>query len=130
MMQRFFITFIFAVMAAVAVTAQGVLVSCAKPMHDFGIIEESAGKVTHIFQIKNSGKSPLAITHVATSCGCTATNWSKEPILPGKTGDISVTFDPKERPGKFFKSVTVYCTGMKRGLDLRIRGTVNPEKKN
>lgn len=129
-MKRPFITFIFAIMAAVAVTAQGVLVSCTKPMHNFGTIEESAGKVTHTFQIKNPGKSPLAITNVATSCGCTATNWSKEPILPGKTGDISVTFDPKNRPGKFFKSVTVYCTGMKRGLELRIRGTVNPEKKN
>lgn len=129
-MQRLFITFIFTFIATVAVTAQGVLVSCAKPMHDFGAIEEKAGKVTHTFQIKNSGKSPVAIIHVATSCGCTATNWSKEPILPGKTGDISVTYDPKNRPGKFFKSVTVYCTGMKRGFDLRIRGTVNPEKKN
>lgn len=129
-MQRLFITFIFTLITAVYVTAQGVLVSCAKPMYNFGVIEESAGKVTHTFQIKNSGKSPLAIINVTTSCGCTATNWSKEPIQPGKTGDISVTYDPKNRPGKFFKSVTVYCTGMKRGFDLCIRGTVNPEKKN
>ncbi|MBV3868403.1 DUF1573 domain-containing protein [Phocaeicola coprocola] len=50
-------------------------------------------------------------------------------MAPGKTGDVSVTFDPEGRPGKFVKSATVYCTGMKRGYQLRIRGTVEPEEK-
>ena len=107
--------------------AQGTLVTCSKPMYDFGKIMENAGKVTHVFQIKNSGKSPIAIQDVATSCGCTVTQWSKEPILPGRTGDISITFDPKGRPGKFIKSASVYCTGMKKGYTLTIRGTVLSE---
>lgn len=110
--------------------AQGTLVTCSKPMHDFGEIIENAGKVTHVFQIKNSGKSSIAIQDVATSCGCTATQWSKKPILPGKTGEISVTFDPKGRPGKFIKSISVYCTGMKTGYKLSIRGMVSTEAKS
>lgn len=122
---------IFAFILSMSITlAQGTLVTCSKPMHDFGEIMESAGKVTHVFQIKNSGKSPIAIQDVATSCGCTATQWSKQPILPGKTGEISVTFDPKGRPGKFIKSVSVYCTGMKKGYNLSIRGMVLTETKS
>lgn len=128
MKQLFLIIFIL-FLSTSTIYAQGTLVTCSKPMHDFGEIMESAGKVTHVFQIKNSGKSPIAIQDVATSCGCTATRWSKQPILPGKTGEISVTFDPKGRPGKFIKSVSVYCTGMKRGYKLSIRGIVFPKNK-
>lgn len=119
---------IFAFILSIGITlAQGTLVTCSKPMHDFGEIMENTGKVTHVFQIKNSGKSPIAIQNVTTSCGCTATQWSKEPILPGKTGNVSVTFNPQGRPGKFIKSVSVHCTGMKRGYNLTIRGTVLPQ---
>lgn len=122
---------VFALILSISViSAQGTLVTCKKPMHNFGEIMENAGKVTHIFQIKNSGKSPFAIQKVDTSCGCTVTDWSKEPILPGKTGTVSVTFDPKGRPGKFVKSVSVYCTGMKRSYNLTIRGIVLTEIKS
>lgn len=129
-MQRLVLTLIFTLLLGSRLFAQGVLVTCPKSVHDFGVIKEKAGKVTHVFQIKNAGKSPLAIIEVTTSCGCTATQWTKQPIAPGKTGDVSVTFDPEGRPGKFVKSATVYCTGMKRGYQLRIRGIVESEEKN
>lgn len=123
-MKRIFVTFLFTVLMVCLLSAQGILVTCAKPTHDFGEIAENAGKVTHVFRIKNSGKKPLAIIDVSASCGCTVTNWSKKPILPGKEGEVSVTFDPKGRPGAFSKSVTVVCSGMKKGFNLRIRGRV------
>lgn len=128
-MQRLVLTLIFALFFGSWLFAQGVLVTCQKSVHDFGVIKEKAGKVTHVFQIKNVGKVPLAIINVTTGCGCTATQWTKKPIAPGKTGDVSVTFNPEGRPGKFVKSATVYCTGMKRGYQLRIRGTVESEEK-
>lgn len=126
-MQRLFFTFVFIFLVRGLLSAQGVLVTSPKSVHDFGVIQEKAGKVTHVFQIKNAGKVPFAIVNVTTGCGCTATKWTKEPIAPGKTGDVSVTYNPEGRPGNFVKSVTVYCTGMKKGYQLRIRGTVESD---
>jgi len=65
--------------------------------HDFGTINEGE-KVTHVYQFKNTGAVPLIIETVRPSCGCTAPNWSKEPIPVGGTGEVEVVFDSKGKP--------------------------------
>ena len=82
-----------------------------EPVHDFGTIKEADGPVTYTFKVKNEGKSPLVITKVVPSCGCTTPDWTKEPIAPGKTGDIKVTYDPAGRPAPFQKTISVYSNG-------------------
>ncbi|MDR1162091.1 MAG: DUF1573 domain-containing protein [Tannerellaceae bacterium] len=91
---------------------------------DFGDIKEADGKVSHAFTVKNDGAMPLVITRVIASCGCTSPDWTKEPIAPGKTGEVMVTYDPKSRPGPFAKTVSIYSNGKKGSYAITIRGNV------
>lgn len=92
--------------------------------HDFGNIKEADGKVAHTFSVSNSGDTPLVITRVIASCGCTTPEWTKEPIAPGKSGDIKITFDPAGRPGPFAKTISVYSNGKTGSFIMTIRGNV------
>lgn len=105
-------------------TAQKAVITCEKTVHNFGEIKEADGKVSHTFVVKNEGTAPLVISNVTASCGCTTPDWTKEPIPAGKTGEVKVTFDPKNRPGNFMKTIRLYGNGMKNGFLLSIRGKV------
>ncbi len=102
----------------------------AKPLqfkgqvHDFGNVVEEEGPVTHEFEFTNAGTKPLQILAVQPSCGCTTPGWSKEPIMPGKTGTIKAQYDPKGRPGYFNKSLTVTTDADAQPVILQIKGTV------
>ena len=92
--------------------------------HDFGDIKESDGSVSHIFTVLNNGELPLVISRVIASCGCTTPEWTKEPIAPGKTGDVKVTYDTAGRPGSFTKTISVYSNGKTGNYVLTIKGDV------
>src|SRR5690606_8499536 len=62
--------------------------------YDFGTIREGE-IVTHVFKFTNTGKVPLMISDARSTCGCTVPSYPKEPIPPGKGGEISVRFDSK-----------------------------------
>ena len=113
----------FALSTSVA-SAQKAVITCEKSVHNFGEIQEADGKVSHTFVVKNEGTTPLVISNVTASCGCTTPEWSKEPIQAGKEGEVKVTFDPKNRPGNFMKTIRLYGNGMKNGFLLTIRGKV------
>ena len=51
--------------------------------HDFGEIIEGS-KAEFEFQFKNNGNSPLVLSNVSSSCGCTVPDWTKKPVKPGK----------------------------------------------
>ncbi len=95
-----------------------------KTEHDFGTISESGGMVEYKFVFKNTGDTPLVVNKVSTSCGCTAPEWSKEPIAPGKQGFIKVTFNPKGRSGNVNKSLTVFTNGNPSSIWLKIKGDI------
>ena len=95
--------------------------------YDFKDIKEADGPATHIFKIKNNGEMPLVITKVVASCGCTTPDWTKEPIAPGKTGEIKVTYDATGRPGTFAKTISVYSNGKTSSYVLTIKGNVIPK---
>jgi hypothetical protein len=92
--------------------------------HDFGTIKETGGPVTHTFTVLNNGEKPLVITRVVASCGCTTPDWTKEPIAPGQTGEIKVTYNPSGRPGPFTKTASVYSNGKVGSYTLTIKGDV------
>jgi len=77
-----------------------------KNSHDFGDIN-SGDVVSHSFKFKNTGKAPLILTNVQVTCGCTAPKWPKEPILPGKSSVIEVSFNSAGKSGKQNKVITV-----------------------
>lgn len=94
--------------------------------HDFGTIKEVDGAASFDFVFYNRGKSPIIIKNVESSCGCTSPEWSKQPVVPGQKGYIRATFDPKDRPGHFDKTVTVYSNATTPVVELKIKGTVEP----
>jgi hypothetical protein len=85
------------------------------------IQQHSDGKRT--FTFTNKGEAPLVISQVKTSCGCTVANYTKAPILPGKTGEIEVVYDTK-RLGTFHKSITVMSNAEETQKILRIKGVI------
>ena len=96
--------------------------------HDFGTINEGE-KVTHLYTFKNTGEAPLIIESVRPSCGCTAPNWSKEPIPVGGEGTVEVVFDSKGKPNAQNKTVTVTANTWPQSTVLRFKTFVTPAAK-
>lgn len=113
-----------AILLATASASAQAVISTETSSHDFGTIKEADGKVSHTFQIKNTGDKPLVITRVIASCGCTTPEWTKEPIAAGQTGTVQITFDPANRPGPFAKTISVYSNGKTGSFILTVRGKV------
>ena len=95
-----------------------------KEIHDFGVINISEGDVFHEFEFVNTGNMPIIINQVKASCGCTTPEWTKEPVIPGQTGSIKVSFNPKGRPGPFSKSITISSNAERQKIVLKITGKV------
>ncbi len=96
-----------------------------KTIHNFGDIILYNGPVTCTFTLTNKGDKPVVIYNVTTSCGCTDTEWTREPIRAGGKGKIKVTYSNDEGPYPFDKSVTVYLSDEKRPVILKLRGVSN-----
>jgi hypothetical protein len=97
--------------------------------HDFGTFKEEAGRQTFDFIITNTGTDPLVIQNVAASCGCTTPEWTKQPIPAGAKGKVTAIYDPKDRPGKFNKTLSVYTNTKPEVTVLVIKGEVIPHEK-
>ncbi len=108
---------------------KGAYISFEKEVHDFGKIKEDGGKEEYKFSFTNTGDSPLIITNVKASCGCTSPTWTEKPIMPGQKGYVSTVFDPVRRPGKFNKTIFVESNAEKGRIILRITGDVLPREK-
>ena len=100
-----------------------------KTVHNFGDILLESGPVSCSFTLTNKGSKPAVIYNVASSCGCTNVTWTKEPLMPGKTGKISVTYSNDEGAYPFDKSLTVYISDVKKPVILKVRGVSVAKKK-
>lgn len=98
-------------------------------VHDFGTFKEEAGRQTYDFIVTNAGTQPLMIQNVVASCGCTTPEWTKQPIAAGGTGKVTAIYDPKDRPGVFNKTLTVYSNSKPEVVVLTIKGEVVPHEK-
>lgn len=99
-----------------------------KTEHNFGTIKEEIGAVTTRFEFKNTGDTPLVIQRVSSSCGCTTPSYTREPILPGKTGTVSAQYSTVRRPGAFNKTIRVYTNVPDTVYVLTIKGSVIPRQ--
>ncbi|MBQ9440240.1 MAG: DUF1573 domain-containing protein [Paludibacteraceae bacterium] len=107
--------------------AQKPVIEFVETSHDFGTIPEEGGRVTHTFEFTNTGATPLLISNVRASCGCTTPNWTKEPVEPGQKGIVTATYNPAGRPGSFNKTITVSSNATAETVRLSIHGTVTPK---
>jgi hypothetical protein len=131
-MKRILLVFALISMYAAVSSAQqkAAVIACVdSAVYDFGTIKEADGPATHVFVIKNVGEAPLAITNVVPSCGCTTPSWSKEPVLPGKTTDIKVSYKTEGSSGPFIKTISIYSSAQTATFILTIKGVVIPKAK-
>ena len=100
-----------------------------KTVHDFGDVSVTDGPLSCRFVITNTGDAPLSIFDVVSSCGCTDVRYTRELIQPGESGEISATYKNEDGAVPFDKTLTVYVSGRKRPVVLRLRGVVHEKKK-
>lgn len=79
--------------------------------------------VTATFTVTNIGTEDLLIESVTPGCGCTKSDYTKEPVKPGKTGTITATYNAAA-VGNFSKTVTVKFLGIDEQKSLTILGVV------
>ncbi len=91
---------------------------------DYGAVEHKANGL-RTFKFTNTGKSPVVIVDVKTSCGCTVATKPTKPILPGESSEISVKY-ATNRVGNFTKSITVISNARESRKVLKIKGKVLP----
>lgn len=93
---------------------------------DFGNIKKG-DKVEHVYEITNTGKNPLVISEVKPGCGCTAPDFTKDPILPGKKGKITLHFDSSSFDNQVQKFADVFANVEKAPIKLTFTANVQPK---
>ena len=105
----------------------GPKIAFSEDTHDFGDIEQGT-KVSHVFSFENAGTEPLILSNVLTTCGCTATDWPRDPIAPGSGGKIEVSFNSAGKMGKQNKVITVVSNAVNAQERVKIITNVLPRK--
>jgi hypothetical protein len=94
-----------------------------KLVHDYGDVPYN-GNGECEFRFTNTGTEPLLVQKPKSSCGCTIPSWPNEPILPGESDVIKVTYRTN-RAGNINKTITVTSNAVKNStVVLRIKGRV------
>lgn len=93
---------------------------------DFGEVQEKDGVVSHTFVFTNTSNKLVAIEDTYSGCGCATSNFNKEPIPPGKTREVTITFNPRNRPGFFSKEIAILFNNKTNYTRIWIKGTVTP----
>lgn len=100
-----------------------------KTTMDLGKFPESNPVQKCTFKFTNTGNAPLIINQAIASCGCTVPEYTKEPVAPGKTGTINVTYNGKGKfPGFFKKTITIRTNGKTEMTRLYISGEMEEGK--
>ncbi|WP_426274213.1 DUF1573 domain-containing protein [Chryseobacterium sp. S-02] len=92
---------------------------------DFGKVKKG-DKVEHVYEVTNTGTNPLVISEVKPGCGCTAPDFTKEPILPGKKGKITLHFDSTNFDGAVNKYADVFANVEKAPIKLTFTANIQP----
>lgn len=98
-------------------------------VYNFGKVSE--GEVVEFsYRFKNNGNTPLVVTNVSASCGCTVPEKPEAPVMPGETGFIKVKFNSDGRPGATHKTVTVLSNATPAFPELLLTGEVLAKNKS
>lgn len=128
-MKKLFSTLAFVAAIACTATAQNKAHEVARfnsESIEMGTIKQGV-PAPATFTVTNIGKAPLVIEKTMPSCGCTMSDYTRTPILPGKTGFVKATYNAAA-PGKFSKTVSVKFAGVEEVVSLNISGEVDAPK--
>ncbi|MBX0331996.1 DUF1573 domain-containing protein [Pontibacter sp. HSC-14F20] len=121
-MKKLILSFAMAALVAGGAVAQGPAKQTAAPQaqaksgpaisfesteHNFGEITQG-DVVEHTFTFTNTGTQPLIIDRVDVTCGCTSPDWTKEAVMPGKTGFVKAKYNSAGRMGQQKKAITIH----------------------
>jgi len=107
-------------------------VSSDEPEMTFSVEQVDLGdlrqgdQAEHVFEFTNTGKKPLVIHNVISTCGCTIPQWTKKPVMPGKKGIIKVLFDSTGKIGRQNKLIIIRSNLQGPDQKLRISAMVLP----
>ena len=109
-----------------AVVGDFPVITFDKTEHDFGEIENGT-PVETTFSYTNTGKAPLVVTNIKSTCGCTVPkDWSKDPLAPGATGKFTVKFNGNGA-NKVSKTITVTANTESGKETVKITAFVKPD---
>ncbi len=108
------------------VDGSGARIVFVEDAFDFGDIQQG-DKVEHTFEFENAGDQPLILSNVLTTCGCTASDWPREPIVPGELASIKVTFNSAGKLGVQNKIITIVSNAINPRERIRITTNVLPK---
>ena len=91
--------------------------------YDFGSVVQGS-TVDHTFKFKNTGTAPLVISNIGVSCGCTTPEWTKAPVMPGKTGTIAAHFNSTGKMGIQNKVLTIESNATAGSTTVSLVGEV------
>lgn len=101
-----------------------------KVVYNFGTFNENSPVQKCTFTFTNVGNAPLIINQAVASCGCTVPSYTKSPVMPGKTGQIHITYNGEGKfPGYFKKSITVRSNAATEMVRLYIEGVMTENNK-
>ena len=119
-----FLTLLLAVFVCTTGLMAKAVITFSKTSHNFGTFSDKK-PVTCVFTFTNTGDAPLIVHQALTSCGCTVASYTKEPVLPGKTGTVEVVYDGKGKfPGKMKSAITIRSNAKIRKVLLFIEGNM------
>lgn len=124
----FLTTICAALLTALSARGESAKMKFDNTMHDFELVAEEGGRVSHSFVFTNTGDAALVVFDVSTNCGCTVANYPQAPIAPNAQDSITITFDPKGNTGEFAKEIVVKSNAKKKKTRLHIKGMVMPRK--
>lgn len=94
-------------------------------------LKEDGGPYSFFFKWKNTGKEPLTVLRVATSCGCVVpSSFDRRRVKPGDDDSLGVVYYPKGHPGRFDRKIFVYTdrSGNEPAAKLELQGYVTPAR--
>ena len=97
---------------------------------DFGMIREEEGKVSRTVKAVNVSTDSTFIISARTSCGCSAAEYPEHVIAPGDPTEVTLSYDPTNRPGKFLKTARFFTGHERIGNSIKLSGTVIPSRQN
>ncbi|WP_431166061.1 DUF1573 domain-containing protein [Tenacibaculum halocynthiae] len=119
---------LFTVICLLSVTSTAQEFKFEKETINYGKIAQGS-EGTRTFEFTNIGDAPLIIKEIKSTCGCAVPKKPEKPIMPGKKGQIEVSYDTN-RPGSFSKAVTIYSNAKNKRTMIKIKGFVSKLKKD
>ena len=92
-------------------------------VYDFGTAKKG-DQIKHVYKFQNIGKSPLLISDVRTTCGCTVPTWNKTPIQPNDKDELTINFNTEGKYDKQIKYITVIANTIPSETIITLSGMV------